>query len=156
MTIFSRIFGRRGASENQLGYVEAQRKVLDYARYLEDSPVMPGRVVDESDLPHSKRELKASLLKCIGNSDDARLSEHLKSGYLMLSAFQSGVGVKALGTDFANLDLERDPMDIATEIEESQEIANFWKAWVQSELEQLQQDIYALELELAQPMQASA
>ena len=156
MAIFTRIFGRGRVEEKQLGYVDAQRKVLDYARYLEMQPPMPGRIVDQDSLPHPKNELKVALKMCIANSEDVRLAEHLKSGYLMLSAFQAGVGVKALGTDFGVLDLERDPLDIATQIEEEAEIASFWKACVQSELEQLQQDIYALELEVSQPAKVSA
>ena len=155
MTIFTRLFGRRRDRGQSLGFVEAQRKVLDYARFLEHSPPMPGRVMDASRLPHSKRKLKQALLMCISNTGDARLEEHLKYGYLMLSAFQEDVG-DAVGTDFANLDLEADPLDIATTIEQAEDTAHPWQARVTSELERLQQDLQALELQLAEPPRLSA
>ena len=156
MTIFTRLFGRRNGRAQDLGYVEAQRQVLDYARYLENSPVMPGGIVDASRLPHSKEELKSSLLQCIGNSSDPRLGEHLKSGYLMLSAFQSGVGEVALGTDFATLDLEQDPLTIATRVEQDSELVSPWQRQVQNELGCLREDLQALELLLAEPTRLSA
>jgi hypothetical protein len=156
MTIFTRLFGRRLGRARDLGYVEAQRQVLDYARYLENSPVMPGCIVDESRLPHPKEELKSSLLQCIGNSSDPRLGEHLKSGYLMLCAFQPDVGDMTLGTDFATLDLEQDSLTIATRVEQDSELAGPWQRQVQNELGCLREDLHKLELLLAEPPRLSA
>ncbi len=156
MSIFTRLFGRQENGEYKLSFVEAQRRVLDYARFLENSPPMPGRVVDESRLPHPKQVLKSSLLNCIGQTDDERLGEHLKSGYLMLSAFQPNVGEQELGTDFAKLDLELDPMEVATLIELESERTGGIRQQVQAELEALQQELYALELALLPPQRLSA
>ena len=153
MAIFTRLFGRQ---DRQQGFIEAQRKVLDYARYLEACPPMLGRIIDVSKLPHDKQMLKSALLMCISHSNDERLEEHLKAGYLMLSAFQPHVGERDIGTDFAALDLEQDPLDIATQIEQEEELAGGWRHRVQDELEQLKDDLMALELQLAEPARLSA
>lgn len=155
MTIFSRLFGRRGDRGQNLGFVEAQRMVLDYARFLEHSPPMPGRVMDAAGLPHRKEELKEALLMCISNTGDARLEQHLRHGYLMLSAFQEGLADEC-GVDFAALDLDADPLDIATAIEETEMAAQPWQNRVRDELERLNQDLYSLELQLAEPSRLSA
>lgn len=156
MAIFTRLFGRRGRAARQESFVTAQRRVLDYARYLESSPPLPGRILDASRLPHSKESLKSALLMCIGNSHDERLEEHLKAGYLMLSAFQPGVGEQDIGTDFASLDLEQDPLNVATSIEADEQRVRPWRQRVQEELELLKDDLLALELQLAEPARLSA
>lgn len=156
MTIFTRLFGRRKGRSQTLGFIETQRMVLDYARFLEHSAPLPGRLVDASSLPHGKSELKEALLMCIGNCNDPRLEEHLKHGYLMLSAFQEGVGEQDLGTDFGSLDLDLDPLDIATRIEQESAVLHPWRESVQAELERLQQDLYSLELQLAEPAKLTA
>jgi hypothetical protein len=150
------LFGRSRAREHSLCFVEAQRKVLDYARFLETSAPMPGRIADVSSLPHPKEKLQSALLMCIGSSSDAHLEEHLKHGYLMLSAFQSDVGEQQIGVDFANLDLESDPVTIAEIIECKSAEARDWEPRIQAELQQLQQDLYTLELELSPAVRLSA
>jgi hypothetical protein len=100
--------------------------------------------------------LKSALMTCISNSDDPRLEEHLKAGYLMLSAFQQDVGSEELGTDFAGLDLEASPLDIATRIERDAERCGSLQARVESELARLRDDLMALELQLAEPARLSA
>ena len=156
MAIFTRLFGRRDPAAERQSFVRAQRRVLDYARYLEECPPMLGRILDQSKLPHNKESLKSALLMCIGNTHDERLEEHLKAGYLMLSAFQSGVGEQDIGADFAALDLEQDPLDVATRIELDEERAGAWRHRVQDELEALRDDLLALELQLAEPVRLSA
>ena len=153
MAIFTRLFGRRDREHN---FIQAQRTVLDYARYLEECPPMLGRILDVTKLPHDKERLKSALLACISHSHDERLEEHLKAGYLMLSAFQPGVGEQDIGTDFASLDLDEDPLDVATRIELEEERSLAWRHRVQDELEQLKDDLMALELQLAEPARLSA
>lgn len=155
MTMFTRMFGRRNDPGNSLGFVEAQRMVLDYARFLENSPPLPGRVMDTSRLPHTKAALKAALMTCISHSDDPRLEEHLKHGYLMLSAFQEGAGSEC-GIDFVGLDLDADPLDTATVIELAEASADPWKARVRDELVRLRDDLSAMELQLGRPAKLTA
>lgn len=156
MAIFTHLFGRRRRADQQGSFIDAQRRVLDYARYLENNPPMPGTIRDLGVLPHDKQVLKGALLMCISNSDDHRLEEHLKAGYLMLSAFQRDVGPGEMGTDFSTLDLEAPPLDIATRIECDAERSGSVQARVESELVQLRDDLAALELQLAEPARLSA
>jgi hypothetical protein len=156
MKMFSHLFGRLPVADCALNFVNAQRMVLDYARFLENSAPMPGRIIDASRLPHPKASLKQALLMCIGSGASNRLEEHLKAGYLMLSAFQTNVGDVGLGTDFAALDLEADLVDIVEQLQQDEAEAQSWRLDVRLELEQLKQDLYALELELAQSLRLSA
>jgi len=156
MKMFSHLFGRLPVADCALNFVNAQRMVLDYARFLENSAPMPGRIIDASRLPHPKASLKQALLMCIGSGASNSLEEHLKAGYLMLSAFQTNVGNVGLGTDFAALDLEADLVDIVEQLQQDEAEAQSWRLDVRLELEQLKQDLYALELELAQSLRLSA
>ncbi len=156
MKMFSHLFGRLPVADCALNFVNAQRMVLDYARFLENSAPMPGRIIDASRLPHPKASLKQALLMCIGSGASNSLEEHLKAGYLMLSAFQTNVGDVGLGTDFAALDLEADLVDIVEQLQQDETEAQSWRLDVRLELEQLKQDLYALELELAQSLRLSA
>lgn len=158
MRMFSHLFGRLPVADCALNFVNAQRMVLDYARFLENSAPMPGRIIDASRLPHPKASLKQALLMCIGSGASNNLEEHLKAGYLMLSAFQTNVDDVGLGTDFAALHLEADLVDIVEQLQLQQDEAEAqsWPLDVRLELEQLKQDLYALELELAQSLRLSA
>jgi hypothetical protein len=156
MKMFSHLFGRLPVADCALKFVNAQRMVLDYARFLENDAPMPGRIIDASRLPHPKASLKQALLMCIGSGASNSLEEHLKAGYLMLSAFQTNVGDVGLGTDFAALDLEADLVDIVEQLQQDEAEAQSWRLDVRLELEQLKQDLYALELELAQSLRLSA
>ena len=156
MNMFTRLFGQPNHGAREMDYVGAQRMVLDYARYLERSAPMPGQIVDATRLPHDKSTLRDALLFCIGNSSDPRLEEHLKAGYLMLSAFQEGVGEPGQGHDFASLDLEADILDIAHQLETEQEDTGEWRAMATLELEQMRQELYELELEVAQSLRLTA
>mgnify|MGYP000156007518 CR=1 FL=1 len=156
MKMFSHLFGHLPVADCALNFVNAQRMVLDYARFLENSAPMPGRIIDASRLPHPKASLKQALLMCIGSGASNSLEEHLKAGYLMLSAFQTNVGDVGLGTDFAALDLEADLVDIVEQLQQDEAEAQSWRLDVRLELEQLKQDLYALELELAQSLRLSA
>lgn len=154
--MFTRLFGRLDGARPELDFLQAQRMVLDYARFLEQSAPMPGRILDQSLLPHPKCRLKSALRLCIGSSSDDRLLEHLKAGYLMLSAFQPEVGEQALGTDYAALDLEQEMLDIARQLEQDEAGVGDWRQRVARELEQLREELYALELELAQSVRLTA
>ncbi len=52
MSLFSRLFGRFRRSGASSQFIRAQRKVLDYARFIESCAPMPGTVADASLLPH--------------------------------------------------------------------------------------------------------
>jgi len=145
MRIFTRLFGCTSARQQSV-FMQAQERVLDYARFLEREAPMPGRVLDESRLPHPKAQLKAALLTCISNTSDERIADHLRAGYMMLPAFQPGVGEPALGTDYSSLDLEQDPLTVAGQIERESETAARWGPRLDAEIRAAQQELYSLEL----------
>lgn len=156
MNLFTRLFGQANHGAREMDYIGAQRMVLDYARYLEVAAPMPGQIVDASRLPHDKALLRDALLFCIGNSSDPRLEEHLKAGYLMLSAFQEGAGEPGQGADYASLDLDRGMLEIAHRLETDVHAAGKWRSLATRELEEMREELYELELELAQSVRLSA
>ncbi|RLQ22672.1 hypothetical protein DWB85_06730 [Seongchinamella sediminis] len=156
MNLFIRLSGPHDGADSAPDLLPAQRMVLDYARFLEESAPLPGRIVDQSLLPHPKSGLKAALLLCIADSNHDGLAEDLKAGLLMLAAFQPGVGAQALGTDFAGLDLDEDMLDIAVQLEQEEQQAHSRRAQVRRELQQLSQELDAMEREQAQSQPLTA
>lgn len=142
MTIYAQLSGQRKYRQ-KTGFEEAQHKVLSYARCIEDVAPMPGRVVDEMRLPYPKAELKEALLICIDNIPDGRLADELRAGYMLLPAFQPGVGECTLGTDLSRIDLEADPLTVAAQIERESEMVRRWKPVIEAELESARQDLFS-------------
>ena len=100
MGMFNSLLRKVGARQESTGLdiAKAQRVVQDYRVFLETSAPLPGRVADERQLPHSKEQIKHAISVCISVIRDPQLNEHLKHGYLMLSAWQNGVGHKTWGS----------------------------------------------------------
>ena len=146
MGIFNRLFKRDTSSTDQhdLSIEAAQQIVQQYRLFLEDSAPLPGRVSDVSRLPHRKEVIKDALLVCIRAFRDPSLTEHLRHGYLMLSAWQSGVGQHDLGPDFTQLDLEADPMELAELIQQKSVAANKWTPLIKSEQAMLESELQAI------------
>ena len=146
MGIFNRLFKRDTSSTDQhdLSIDAAQQIVQQYRLFLEDSAPLPGRVSDVSHLPHRKEVIKDALLVCIRAFRDPSLTEHLRHGYLMLSAWQSGVGQHDLGPDFTQLDLEADPMELAELIQQKSVAANKWTPLIKSEQAMLESELQAI------------
>lgn len=146
MGIFNRLFKRdtRSTEQNALTVEAAQQIVQQYRLFLEDSAPLPGRVSDVSHLPHRKEIIKDAILVCIRAFRDPSLTEHLRHGYLMLSAWQSGVGEKDLGPDFSQLDLEADPMELAELIQQKSAAANKWTPLIKTEQAVLESELQAI------------
>ena len=146
MGIFNRLFKRDTSSTDQqdLSIEAAQQIVQQYRLFLEDSAPLPGRVSDVSHLPHRKEVIKDALLVCIRAFRDPSLTEHLRHGYLMLSAWQSGVGQHDLGPDFTQLDLEADPMELAELIQQKSAAANRWTPLIKTEQAVLESELQAI------------
>ena len=146
MGMFNRLFRKdisRG-SPSDLSIETAQRVVHDYRVFLETSAPLPGRVADVSELPHSKGHIKDAISACITAFRDPQLTEHLKYGYLMLSAWQSGVGTKALGPEFAHLDLDGDPLELARQIQEQSAPMEKWNPIIRAEQAKLTSELRAM------------
>ena len=133
--IIDRLLGRGGSPGPDLEAAGAI--VRDYAAYLESSAPLPGRLADAGGLPHDKQCIKEALGACISATGDPGLIEQLKYGYLMLCAWQPGIGERPIGVDFAGLDLEADPSTVAAEVAAGAGETRAWNARVKAEREAL-------------------
>ena len=116
----------------------AERRVVsDYALFLETSAPMPGRLADSAELPHDKQRIKRALGACINATGDPDVITELKYGYMMLCAWQPGIGEQRIGIDYANLDLESDPLELAEQIQRQSGELDAWQAQVGAEKKSL-------------------
>jgi hypothetical protein len=146
MGMFNRLFKKVSARQDTLGLdmATAQSVVQDYRLFLETSAPLPGRVADERQLPHSKEHIKQAISVCISTIRDPGLNEHLKHGYLLLSAWQNGVGDENLGVDFTQLDLETDPVELADQIQRESDVMSTWNPLIKAEQSVLLTELQAL------------
>jgi len=146
MGMLNTLFRKVGARQESAGLdiARAQSIVQDYRVFLETSAPLPGRVADERQLPHSKELIKHAISACISVIRDPQLNEHLKHGYLMLSAWQNGVGDTNLGVDFSQLDLEGDPIELADIIQRESEVMSKWNPLIKAEQSILLTELKAL------------
>ncbi|TGD73442.1 hypothetical protein E4634_10430 [Mangrovimicrobium sediminis] len=142
--LLDHLLGTPGRSQ----YLDARRQVTDYAQFLERAAPMPGQVADANQLPHPKGELKLALLLCLGGACEEKVREQLEAGYLMLSAFQEGVGRPFVGADFAGLDLDTDPEEVALALERAYLEASPWRRLAMRELQRLREELQQLQLVL--------
>ncbi len=146
MGIFQRLLSRDNDSMNPMSPEMAQQVVQRYGGCVATCAPLPGRVADTALLPYSKAVIKQALAMSINASDDHELREHLRCGYLMLSAWQDGVGLAPLGPDFTRLNLDADPLEIATNIEEQTEAVAPWRPVIEAEQEILQRELASMGL----------
>jgi hypothetical protein len=143
MRMIKRLFSRdRTSPEATLAQLQtAQVIVQDYADFLETSAPLPGRIADVSQLPHDKQLIKDAIAVCITGFADPVLSEHLRHGYLMLSAWQQGVGDNVIGVDYSELDLDTDPIILAEQIQKTSNTMGPWQKLVEAEQKYLNAEL---------------
>ena len=122
----------------------AQRIAQAYGHVLDSSAPLPGCVADAGQLPYDKDTIKQALAICLSASNDPQLTEYLKHGYLQLAAWQHGVGDKALGLDFTEIDLEADPNEIAALVQQRSATMACWDTLIKEERARLEGDLSAL------------
>jgi hypothetical protein len=150
MSMFNRLF-KRGHAENKptlLSVETAHKVVLQYAEFLETGVPLPGCVADVNQLPYPKERIKAALALCASTVDAPEITEDLKHGYLMLSAWQEGVGGQTLGLDFTALNLDEDPMLIAERIQCLSDDIQRWEPLVKAELVSLMAEFEGLKFQV--------
>ena len=123
----------------------AQKIVRDYANFTASSTPLPGCVADTLRLPHPKAKVKTAITICLKSSDNANVRKELGYGYLMLSAWQEGVGGQTVGLDFTGINLEDDPLVIANNIQRHSEKISHWKPIIDAEQAILKSKLKALE-----------
>jgi hypothetical protein len=66
----------------------------------------------------------------------------------MLSAWQNGVGAETLGPDFAQLDLDGDPPELAQKIQEQSAPMEKWKPVIKAEQSRLTSELSAMGVDI--------
>ncbi|MEH6593360.1 MAG: hypothetical protein V7746_24030 [Halioglobus sp.] len=135
MNMFNRLFANPKPSSDtiELSVQSAQKVVQQYCSFLESSAPLPGCVADSTQLPHCKDTIKEAIATCITAISDPVLTEHLRHGYLMLAAWQDGVGDRTLGLDFTQLNLDQDPMALAELIQQQSNRMENWNTRVEAD-----------------------
>ena len=93
---------------------KAMELVADYGDYLDTNPVGL-EIVDESELPHNKKEILDAIFVCLPNVTDEKLQKALLSSALALANFQPNIGrrLHPLGIDLQALDPSVSTQDLA-------------------------------------------
>ncbi len=145
--IFSSVINavRGDKAKREMTVAHAEVVVTAYGAILESGPV-PGTVADDSELPFPKETIKQALLLLLRTRSDPKLREHLKSGFILLADWQSGVGPVRLGVDFTKIDLTQDAMVLAKRHKADAEAAEKWLAVAKAEQEALVTELQALGL----------
>ena len=147
MGLFSSLIDavRGGKVKPEMTVAHAELIVAAYGAILGSGPV-PGAVADVSELPFPKEIIKQAVLLLLRTKGDPKLREHLKSGFIMLADWQSGVGPVRLGVDFTKFDLTQDAMVLAKRHKADADAAEKWLAVAKAEQELLVKELQALGL----------
>jgi len=135
MSILQSLF-RRAYDSSSAGVMDihtAHRIVQDYGDFLQTSSPLPGCVADVKLLPHSKNRIKDAIGVYVNTIGEDEITEDLKHGYLMLSAWQNGVGERTLGLDFTQIDLDEDPLLVAEMIQRQSDSISKWKPLIEAD-----------------------
>ncbi len=125
--------------------IETARSIVrDYAEFMETSRPLPGCVADVERLPHPKQRIKEAIGISLATATDESLIQELKCGYLMLSAWQIGIGEQTLGLDFTGLNLNEDPILLAETIQRHSDKIELWKPMIEADQKSLRQEFEEL------------
>lgn len=127
--------------------VEAAEKIVqEYGAALR-SVACPGRyVTDVRNLPHPKEHIKQALILALRLNTDPTEREALKIGYISLADWQEGVGDIPVSLDPTKMDLNADPIGLATQIAAQGDRLVKWLAVVKEEQEALKSELQKLGL----------
>ncbi|RLA42694.1 MAG: hypothetical protein DRR06_13865 [Gammaproteobacteria bacterium] len=139
MSILRRLFPPVKASNDAplMAFESAHRIVRDYGDFLQTSAPLPGCVADEKQLPHAKIHIKDAIGVYVNTIGERGVTEELKHGYLMLSAWQDGVGDQPLGVNFSEFDLDEDPLLVAQKIQDQSATMGKWKPIIEADQAEL-------------------
>jgi hypothetical protein len=124
----------------------AEKIIQDYGVVLQTQAPTPGCVSDADNLPYPKEKIKKALIIGLKSTQDPKMKEFLKIGYLQLADWQDGVGASDQGIDLSNLNLDNDPMKLAQSILDQNEDQEKWTHIVLSERETLERELRNLGL----------
>ena len=112
-----------------------------YGQALQQRAMAQVGVLDVSELPYPKEQIKTAIIAGLRVTGDDRTREMLRAGYVHLSGWQEGVGCQVCGTELPNLDMESDPTELAERILEGGPGYEKWRTVVQAEQESLRQEL---------------
>ena len=122
------------------------RVVQAYGKVLETKAPAPGTVADVKKLPYPKPVIKKALVAALRITDDPKMKEHLKIGYILLSAWQEGVGENDQGLNTLALDMSQDTKSLAQAVLEQSSGSEKWIAKAQEEKETLAKELQEMGL----------
>lgn len=119
--------------------------VQAYGKVLEESQIGLGIVADVKELPFSKEQIKKAIVLAIKNTDDIKIKEQLKVGYLSLADWQENVGETHQGFDPRIYDEKLSPEELLQQMPDSDSL-NYWLDKVTYEQELLVDELNKLNL----------
>ena len=99
--------------------------VQAYGKVLEESQIGLGIVADIKELPFSKEQIKKAIIFAINNTDDVKMKEQLKVGYISLADWQENVGETHQGFDPRNYNKDLSPEELLQQMPDSNSL-NYW------------------------------
>jgi hypothetical protein len=120
---------------------ETEEILHAYGRVLQQRAMTQVGLMDVRELPHPKERIKTAIIAGLRVTEDARMQEMLRAGYVHLAGWQEGVGCRVCGMELPNRDPESDPTEQAERLLEGGPGFDKWQAAVQAEQEALRQEL---------------
>ena len=148
MRFFSKLFGkndRTSGTSKSIHPEDAEKIIHAYGNVLEKYSPMPGSVADVCKLPYKKEHIKQALIIGLHETNNEKMKEILKVGYIELANWQENVGDKDQGLDFSKMD-SNDPKQTIEQFKKQNDIREKWAPLVEAERVSLEKELRNLGL----------
>ena len=149
MGFFSKLFGKgdqESSSSTTINPEDAVKIIQEYGNVLENNSPMLGSVADVCKLPYKKEHIKQALIIGLHETNNEKMKEILKVGYIELSNWQENVGNEDQGLDFSKIDFNDDPRKTIDQFNKQNDISTKWSPLVEAERESLEKELRNLGL----------
>ena len=149
MGFLSKVFGKKDqntVSQKTINPELAVKIIQVYGSILENQSPPPGSVADLSKLPYQKEQIKQALIIGMHSTDDEKMREMMKFGFVELANWQKGVGDKDQGLDISKIDLNDDPGKAIEQFRKQSDDYKKWSSIVEAERESSEKDLRDLGL----------
>ncbi len=120
--------------------------IQEYGNVLENNSPRPGSVADVCKLPYKKEQIKQALIIGLHETNNEKMKEILKVGYIELSIWQENVGNEDQGLDFSKIDFNDAPRKTIEQFIKQSDISQKWSPLVEAEKKSLEKELRDLEL----------
>jgi hypothetical protein len=103
-------------------------------------------IIDANNLPHPKNRIKQALVLAIRSTTDSKMREHLKSGYIMLAYWQSGIGNTIVKLDVIRDDIDKNITELLDQVSSQMPGMERWIQVVKAEADALKLELQQLVL----------